>query len=158
MIKRMKNISRSRFNEINFSTTSENPSKDTHVFISVYGSELYEQSAPKINHSIWREGIQIMFDDVEHDFEPMNLKTLSDRQADTIVNFVSRIHNHPEEFEMIIHCYAGISRSAGIGKFINDTFDLNLPNYRSLQLYNSTVYRKLVEAWGRFLEHPVAGT
>lgn len=157
MIKHVKNISKSMFRRINFYPTSENPTKDTHAFISVYGTELDEQPAPKINYPIWMDGIQLMFDDVDADYAPKNLKAISDHQADIIVNFVVRIHDHPDDINLIIHCYAGVSRSAGIGKFINDIFKLDLPNYRSLQLYNSAVYRKLVDAWGRLLERDVAG-
>lgn len=157
MIISTKNISRRSFHRINFYPTSENPTKDTHAFISVYGTDLDEQPAPKINHPIWMDGIQLMFDDVDADYAPKNLKAISDKQADIIVDFVVRIHDHPDEINLIIHCYAGVSRSAGIGKFVNDILKLDLPNYRSLQLYNSAVYRKLVDAWGRLLERDVAG-
>lgn len=158
MIKRVKNISRSQFKRINFYPTSENPTKDTHAFISVYGTEFHEQPAPKINRPLWMDGIQLMFDDVDVDYAPMNLKAISDKQADTIVDFVVRIYNHSDDIDLIIHCYAGVSRSAAIGKFVNDIFKLDLPNYRSLQLYNSAVYRKLVNAWDMHLNGDVAGT
>ena len=48
------------------------------------------------------------------------------RQADIIVNFVRQIHEHENEINLIIHCFAGVSRSAGVGKFVNDIFKLNL--------------------------------
>ena len=158
MIRKVKNVSRSQFRRINFYPTSENPTKNTHAFISIYGTEFDEQPAPKINHPLWMDGIQLMFDDVDNDYAPKNLKAISDKQADIIVNFVRRIHEHPDELVLIVHCFAGVSRSAGVGKFVNDIFKLDLPNYRGLQLYNAAVYRKLVDAWGRLLERDVAGT
>lgn len=155
MIKRVKNISRSQFRRINFYPTSENPTKNTHAFISIYGTEFDEHPAPKINHPLWLDGIQLMFDDVDSDYAPKNLKAISDKQADIIVNFVNLVHEHENELTLIIHCFAGVSRSAGVGKFVNDVLKLDLPNYRHLQLYNSSVYRKLVNAWGRLHDHNV---
>lgn len=152
MIKNVKNISRSKFRQINFYPTSENPTKDTHAFISIYGTEVDEQPAPKINHPLWMDGIQLMFDDVDFDYEPLKLKAISPKQADIIVNFVDRIHNLPNEITIIVHCLAGVSRSAGVGKFINDIFSLNLPNYYELKVHNDTVYRRLVAAWRRLLK------
>jgi len=152
MIKRVKNISRSQFRRINFYPTSENPTKDTHAFISIYGTEVDEQPAPKINRPLWMDGIQLMFDDVDNDYAPKNLRAMSDKQADITVNFIRRVHEHENDLTLIVHCFAGVSRSAGVGKFVNDIFKLDLPNYRGLQLYNSAVYRKLVNAWERLLD------
>jgi predicted protein tyrosine phosphatase len=140
------------FRRINFYPTSENPTKDTHAFISIYGTEFDEHPAPKINHPRWMDGIQLMFDDVDNDYAPKNLKAITDKQADIIVGFVQRIHQLPVDITLIVHCFAGVSRSAGVGKFVNDIFRLELPNYRGLQLYNAAVYRKLVDAWGRLSE------
>jgi len=155
VIKNVKNISRYQFKRVNFNPTSENPTKDTHAYISIYGTEFNEHPAPKINYPLWMEGIQLMFDDVDVNYSSMNLKAISDHQANIIVKFIQKIHEHPNEITLIVHCFAGVSRSAGVGKFIDDIFKLNLPNYRSLNLYNATVYRKLIDAWGRLLEGDV---
>jgi hypothetical protein len=149
MIKRVKNISRAMFRRINFYPTSENPTKDTHAYISIYGTEMDEQPAPKINNPLWMDGIQLMFDDVDNDYAPLRLKAITDEQADNIVQFVRRIHDLPDEITLIVHCFAGVSRSAGVGRFVNDMFNLDLPNYRNLKLYNIAVYRQLVDAWSR---------
>ena len=82
-----------------------------------------------------------------------NLYVISDEQADSIVAFINRLHSDLTEVDLIIHCYAGISRSAAVGKFFNDIFKLNLPNYNNLMLYNKVVYTKLLNAWCRSLEN-----
>lgn len=146
MIKRMLNISMLNFKKINFYPCSENPTKETHAFISIYGNDDVQ---PKINHPLWFDGIQLMFDDVDSGFESKNLNVISDKQADQIVEFLFKIHEHEKEFSLIIHCYAGVSRSAAVGKFANDLFCLKLPNYDRLNLYNTTVYRKLWNAADR---------
>jgi hypothetical protein len=144
-------MSRKQFHRINFYPTSASPTKDTHAFISIYGNEPDELPAPKINHGLWYDGVQLQFDDVDFDCVSKNLKTISDHQADVIVEFLRRIHDHRNEIILMIHCFAGVSRSAAVGKFANDVFRLDLPNYNRLQLYNAAVYRKLVNAWDRLV-------
>ena len=152
MIKNVKNISRSLFNKMNFYRTSENPTKETHAYISIYGSSYEEQTAPKINHLLWYDGVQLKFDDVCFDNKSFGLETISEQQSYTLVEFVNKIHRLPNEMTLIIHCFAGISRSAGVGKFVNDVFNLNLPHYAHLNLYNLAVYQSLNRAYIRFLE------
>jgi predicted protein tyrosine phosphatase len=146
MIRQVRNISRAQFRRINSSSSKQ--TKDDHAFISIYGTEWEEQPPPKINQSIWMDGIQLMFDDVDSDYSPKNMKSISNKQSDIIVEFVRRIHEHPSDIDLIIHCFAGISRSAGVGKFINDILGLDLPNYRNLRLCNATVYRNLINEKG----------
>ena len=153
MIKTVKNISRSMFKNLNFYPTSKTPSKETHAYISIYGTEPDELPAPKINPSVWMTGIQLMFDDVDRDFDgyKMSLRMIQPHQADEIVRFVFDLHEMEKEVDLIVHCYAGVSRSAGVGKFVNDIFKLDLPNYNRLSLYNATVYQQLVSAWDRLV-------
>lgn len=147
MIKKVKNISRSMFRRINFYPTSEPITKDTHAYISIYGTGLDELPAPKINHNLWMCGIQLMFDDIDNNSK--NLKTISDHQALRLVNFIRHIHQSPNNITLIIHCYAGLSRSAGVGMFVNNVLHLNLPNYNKLEFYNKIVHRKLMNAWNQ---------
>lgn len=141
MIVSCKNISRKRFEQINFYETSEKVSRDSHCYISIHSPEDYEITVPSINHSIWMDGIQLSFWDIDQDYKGM--KTISLEQAEEIVNFILKIHSLPQEIHLIVHCFAGISRSAAVGKFVSDTLNLNFPNYEHLQVYNSTVYSSL---------------
>jgi len=147
MIKSVINISRAQFKRINFYHTSFNPTKKTHAYISIYGTEYDEIPAPRVNHAIWMDGIQLQFDDIEKDIKGLNLKKISKEQANQIVQFIIKLHNLPEEIFLVIHCYAGISRSAGIGKFTNDILKLNLSNYENLDIFNSFVYSMLKDSW-----------
>jgi hypothetical protein len=142
MILSVKHISRSQFKQINFYPTSDSPSKETHAYISIYGNEPDELPAPKINHPLWYDGIQLQFDDVDIEYPSCRLKPISKEQAVEIVNFVILLHELPQPINLIVHCYAGVSRSAAVARFVKEfiMMEANLPRER---LFNATVFRAL---------------
>lgn len=150
MIKSLKNISRKAFERINFYPVSNPPNPESSAYISIYGHDPYEKAKPRINNKLWFDGIQLQFDDIDTSEPEHNLYTISDNQSDAIVTFIKRLHGCDSEIDLIVHCYAGISRSAAVGKFANDLLDLNLPNYTHLMSYNRSVYHHLLQAWCRF--------
>ena len=151
MINNVINISRAKFKDINFYPTRENPQKTTHAFISIYGTEPRELK-PRICKVLWHSGIFVQFDDVEQYYKEQTIgnykkpaiSTISKDQAKEIVDYIKHLQELPESLKLIIHCYAGVSRSAAVGKFINDYYKMKLPQYESLSLYNKFVYRKLM--------------
>lgn len=64
-----------------------------------------------------------------------------------IVEFIQRIHSFPFPLHLIVHCFAGVSRSAAVGKFVSDALKLNFPQYEHLQIYNKKVYSSLRNAF-----------
>lgn len=147
MIKSIVNISRAKFISLQYSHSSGQK-----CFISIHGTEDYDNCPPTINGEKWIDGIVVHFDDTE----PPNslstsfdkpLKLFSEVEAIKIIDFVKKIHSSDQELDLIIHCLMGISRSAAVGKFFNDVLKLNLHNYNRLQLYNSFVYSQLVKVW-----------
>lgn len=136
MIKTVFNCGIAKFKAINDLGVN---SKDNMACISIICSE---DSPFLINFDYWLTGIQLQFDDVENENYPP-LHPISKDQAKSIVEFIKEIHSFNEPLSLIIHCTAGVSRSAAIGKFINDYYGLDLPNYRRLDLFNRYVYRML---------------
>jgi hypothetical protein len=147
MIVTAKNISRDMFNRLNF-CAFQGLTNQTYAYISLYGND-EDLGPPKINEPLWHSGIQLCFDDVEADFPDKKLFKISAEQSDKIVNYLEFIHGEDLNLNLIIHCYAGVSRSAGVGMFVNDIFKLGLPNYCHLKLYNRFVYRELINSWIR---------
>jgi len=43
---------------------------------------------------------------------------MSEEDAKRIVDHVVRFHEHPERWECLVHCMAGVSRSGAVGTFI----------------------------------------
>lgn len=152
MIKSVKNISRKQFERLNFYPTSENPTRGTHAYISIRGTDSEECHIPRVKENLWFRGIKLVFDDVDTTDSKIlgtRMTLFSQDQAEEIIKFVQFIQADPVEMTLIIHCWAGVSRSAAVGFWINDAFKLHLPNYRNGMLYNRFVYNQLVQCWDR---------
>lgn len=80
------------------------------------------------------------------------LRPFTDQQADEMVNFI--ISNLGKTF--FIHCYAGVSRSKAVTKFIFDTFDEysvdDCPQWKDPEIPNKYVIKKLNEAYKRYIK------
>ena len=76
-----------------------------------------------------------MFDDFE---EPESgIKLMDEQQAAQIIDFLLR---HQDAETILIHCFAGKSRSAAVGKIAAELYGLPVPEY---QYYNTWVYEML---------------
>ena len=98
---------------------------------------------------LWKKSLRITFDDIK---EPEDgLELMSDNHAFSILcNVLDSGLNFQNYENIIIHCTAGISRSAAISLFLNQLFyrtiitDLRRFNF---DCYNSYVFNKLVEQY-----------
>ena len=88
----------------------------------------------------WLEVLRVEFDDVDVAEEPHIL--FSDYEARQIEQFVARVNDKGVE-GILVHCNAGISRSAAVAKWIAEKHDLPFP--AGYMLYNKHVYRVLME-------------
>lgn len=72
---------------------------------------------------------------------------LSGVNAKEILSFIREAKN--KNFDIVVNCEAGMSRSAGVAKFINDFYEyelnLNHPCIGTLDYYNPAIYNDLVE-------------
>ncbi len=69
---------------------------------------------------------------------------MSERQAESILRFVTA----NRDCNFVVHCWAGISRSSGVAKFINEYLDINDLCLRNYKGYNRRVYNKMMAAAG----------
>ena len=103
-----------------------------------------------------RAVLRLKFDDVERDYK--NEHCITKEDAESIVKFVNKNKNKVDKF--IVHCEAGVSRSAGVGAAImkalnGDDWDvfknpLKCPNMKCYR----TVLNAFVDA-GYFDEDPM---
>lgn len=85
----------------------------------------------------WAAVLRMRFHDTD-DAESI-LTVFSKEDAETVVAFVRQ---HAENVNgILVHCSAGISRSAAIAKFVADTYQLDFPEKYSA--YNKLIYRRL---------------
>ena len=75
------------------------------------------------------------FQDVDHD----GGAGISNIQAKELLSFIKAYSNR----DFIIHCFAGVSRSAAVAKFINEYYDAGNIALENYKIYNKLVYNKL---------------
>ena len=103
-----------------------------------------------------RAVLRLKFDDVERDYK--NEHCITKEDAENIVKFVNKNKNKVDEF--IVHCEAGVSRSAGVGAAImkalnGDDWDVFK---NPLKCPNMKCYRTVLNAFadaGYFDEDPM---
>ena len=103
-----------------------------------------------------RAVLRLKFDDVERDYK--NEHCITKEDAENIVKFVNKNKNKVDKF--IVHCEAGVSRSAGVGAAImkalnGDDWDIFK---NPLKCPNMKCYRTVLNAFidaGYFDEDPM---
>ncbi len=88
----------------------------------------------------WRDVLRQEFHDIDEPQEPYDLFTPD--QAREINRFVDAHAGNSRG--ILVHCRAGISRSAAVAKWIAGRYDLPFPEGYSL--YNKHVFRLLISA------------
>jgi len=97
---------------------------------------------PAVLKDGWHSVLKLEFDDIDTPEEPYIL--FSDSQANRIIDFVEEVRASHEVEGILVHCQAGISRSAAVAKWIAEKYGLSFPG--KYMLYNKHVYRTLREA------------
>jgi len=88
-------------------------------------------------HCDWRDILRLQFHDI--DAVTPGLTLFSEDQAKEILTFLDRTKEKCTF--LIVHCNAGISRSAAVAKFVSETF--KIPMTPRSVLYSRFVYRIL---------------
>lgn len=119
------------------------PAKDTHLI-----SIIHPQQARPFHHEEWSGITTLMFDDVTMQAKGMLLFDFS--HAKKVIDVVNRGHRH-----IVVHCEAGMSRSAAVAKWISDNFDYRLFMHHegigTDKHYNKLVYDVLDAYTGKSL-------
>jgi len=71
-------------------------------------------------------------------------KGITDLQANLLLNFIERNHNK----NFLVHCFAGVSRSGAVAKFINEFYECGNFYLEDYKGYNRRVFNKLRAAAG----------
>lgn len=96
--------------------------------------------------------LRLEFHDISEFLEERYI-LFSSAQAIEIINWIESI---PSNETIIVHCEAGISRSAAVAKFIIDTYNYTLEPDRfcipDFSLMNTYVYETLIFEYSRLLK------
>lgn len=117
---------------------------EPYVMISVVDVKDEESNPVKLRDDPRRKAVlRLAFDDVDRG--DMGLVLMSKEQAAEILSFAA---THQEVPLFVVHCGAGISRSAGIAAALNDLYcdkRYDFFNSRGMYLPNRHVYRTILE-------------
>lgn len=101
--------------------------------------------------------LRLVFHDVDPGKETDNCWTLfSPSQADQVVHFVRRLHADRQAFDLVIHCKAGISRSAALALFVAAETGCDFPRKPFAGLANKHMLTTLENNTGMSLPRPRA--
>lgn len=87
----------------------------------------------------WHSVLRLQFDDIDAPEQPYVL--FSPAQAGQVIDFVTSVHDSTRVEGILVHCRAGISRSAAVAKWIAERYGLPYP--AGYAHYNKHVYSTL---------------
>jgi len=100
--------------------------------------------------------LRMEFHDVEDDEEPW--VAFDQQHAKAVIEFVDQLHAADEPMDVIVHCKAGISRSAAVALYIESTSRCEMPRRKFAGFANKLVVRELEALSGRAVAVPRALT
>jgi len=101
--------------------------------------------------------LRLVFHDVDPGSETETCWTLFDTaHAEQVLGFVRRVHVDPQEFDLVIHCRAGISRSAALALFAAADTGCDFPRKPFAGLANKHMLTTLENMTGLSLPRPRA--
>jgi predicted protein tyrosine phosphatase len=106
---------------------------------------------PALLNASWNEPdvLRLKFNDVDGTEEWTKnggFVVFNKEMANSVKDFVESALNSQDSLEMLVHCHAGISRSAAICKYICEVSELSFPS--NYLLYNKKVYDVMTgERW-----------
>ena len=105
--------------------------------ISIYGDDscyvdgkeqvLFDIGCVKFCSFLFWDITDKIYDDIKEKFPQAVL--FSEDHAKTIVSFLDEIKKDDQDFDLVVHCSAGISRSGAVGTFACDYFGLNYEKF-----------------------------
>lgn len=115
------------------------------------------ESSPAVLSCQEENVLRLVFHDVDPGNETTSSWTLFDESyANQVVQFVRRLHAHEQTFDLVIHCKAGISRSAAIALFAESETGCDFPRRPFAGLANMHVIATLEKITGKVLSRPRA--
>jgi hypothetical protein len=134
----------------------ENPPSNSWYAISIYSSRqepLFYDSDSDLHTKLGCKGfLSIQFDDItpysyeEYKKQFPDLILFNDGHAKKIIEYIDKINNEIEPFDLVIHCQAGISRSGAVGEYASKRSKIYF--YDNQIRPNPFIYRTLLKESG----------
>jgi predicted protein tyrosine phosphatase len=98
--------------------------------------------------------LKLEFHDVEDGADPWVV--FDDKHASQVIEFVKRLHGADEEWDVIVHCKAGLSRSPAVALCVAEATGCAFPRRQEAVEANRLVLKVLSAASGLTLVRPEA--
>ena len=95
-----------------------------------------------VENDLCKGVLTLLFDDIEKSVD--GYKLFDREQAKAIINFVNQFIDVDV---LLIHCYAGQSRSSAVGAFVVKMLGGDNSNYFKYRTPNTFVYQMLLDVW-----------
>lgn len=83
--------------------------------------------------------LQLRFDDIDYESDGENgVTSIKDHQVESIVRFLNKYQEEPDNYYLFVHCHAGVSRSGAVVKFIQDVYQNK--TYEEFIITNPNIY------------------
>lgn len=128
----------------------EMPRSDSVAMISIATPGM---SGPRL--AAFPELLCLAFHDVEAVEEPWI--DFDDGHARAILEFVARVHQRPEAFDLVVHCRAGISRSTAVALYVAEAVGCRFPRRQEAYEANLLVLKRMSDVSGVRLVRPGEG-
>ena len=109
------------------------------AIISITAFNPYTMNNEADLHPDWSEVLRLEFDDVS--IRGDHLHGITEEQTAQIIAFLDAVQHKVNK--VVVHCLAGVSRSAGVAKFIAERYALEFDH--TYGLFNQMVYDTLKE-------------
>ena len=109
------------------------------AMISITGVSFFTVDNGAELHPNWAEVLRLKFDDVLSRYD--HFYPITEDQAAQIIAFLDTVQDRVEK--VVVHCLAGVSRSAGVAKFIAERYALEFD--QAYDRYNELVFNTLKE-------------
>ncbi len=126
-----------------FDYVTGNYNNETFAIISIQKSEDDGYGFRFIENSKIKAVLTLLFDDIIIPVE--NYVLFDEEMATEIIDFVRKYHRQVDV--LIIHCYAGVSRSAAVGAFVCRMFHKDNSDYFKYIAPNEHVYTVLCDTY-----------
>ena len=124
---------------MNQATAEEMIPRPRCAIISITGFNPYDVPNQAQLQPDWGEVLRLEFDDVS--IRGDHLHGITPNQAGQVIEFLNAVQHKVDK--VVVHCVAGVSRSAGVAKFIAERYGLDFDH--GYGLYNRLVYDTLKE-------------
>lgn len=130
------------------------------ILISITSPYIRGSKPAKLHDDSWTDVLRLEFHDIDPSKrgdrdkrvkkEKIKRVYFDEKMAVQVLQFLKK-YEDTTVTEAIVHCEAGISRSAAISKHIAQLYQLMFPE--KYNLYNKHVFSTMLEAYGQSLHH-----